>query len=131
MKQLLGGSGAEKQPFAPRTTFYLQNFIVNCILRTILGKASFCGEAVPADRRHLTKLPTAAKAALLPIGAFIIDTNSCPPGRGLQGITMMAKERKRGNREAKKPKQAPKPAAAPPAVFAKGLSSDIGKSKKT
>lgn len=47
------------------------------------------------------------------------------------GINMMAKERKRGNREAKKPKQAPKPAAAAPAVFAKGLSPDIGKSKKT
>jgi hypothetical protein len=43
----------------------------------------------------------------------------------------MAKERKRGNREVKKPKQAPKPAAAAPAAFAKAHSSDIGKSKKT
>jgi hypothetical protein len=42
----------------------------------------------------------------------------------------MAKERKRGNREAKKPKQPPKATAAPTATFAKGLSPDIGKSKK-
>lgn len=42
----------------------------------------------------------------------------------------MAKEHQRSNREAKKPKQ-PKPAAAAPAAFAKGLSSDIGKPKKT
>jgi hypothetical protein len=43
----------------------------------------------------------------------------------------MAKERKRGNREAKKPKHPPKPPAAAPATFAKGLSPDTGKSKKT
>jgi hypothetical protein len=43
----------------------------------------------------------------------------------------MAKERKRGNREVKKPKQAPKPVATIPAGFAKGLSPDIGKSKKS
>ena len=43
----------------------------------------------------------------------------------------MAKERKRGNRETKKPKQAPKPAPAAPDTFTKGLSPDIGKSKKT
>ena len=42
----------------------------------------------------------------------------------------MAKERKRGNREVKKPKQAPKPAATAPAAFAKGLTPDIGKPKK-
>ena len=42
----------------------------------------------------------------------------------------MAKERKRGNREVKKPKQEPKPAATAPAVFAKGLSPEIGMSKK-
>jgi hypothetical protein len=43
----------------------------------------------------------------------------------------MAKERKRGNREAKKPKQAPKPAASPVLdTFAKGVNPQIGKSKK-
>lgn len=41
----------------------------------------------------------------------------------------MAKEHKRSNREVKKPKQAPKP--APAATFTKGLSPDIGKSKKS
>ena len=42
----------------------------------------------------------------------------------------MAKENKRGNREAKKPKQAPKPAPAAATTFTKGLSPDIGKTKK-
>ena len=44
----------------------------------------------------------------------------------------MAKERKRGNREAKKPKQPPKPAAAAPALLGgKGLSPDTRKAKKS
>lgn len=50
--------------------------------------------------------------------------------RGQTGVETMAKENKRGNREAKKPKQAPKSAPAAAATVAKGLSPDIGKSKK-
>ena len=42
----------------------------------------------------------------------------------------MAKENKRGNRETKKPKQAPKAAAPAPAAFAKGVSNVVGKPKK-
>lgn len=43
----------------------------------------------------------------------------------------MTKERKRGNREAKKAKQAPKPATPALDAFAKGLTPNIEKPKKT
>ena len=42
----------------------------------------------------------------------------------------MAKENKRGNREAKKPKQPPKPVPASTPPFGKGGAPEIGKSKK-